>query len=201
MRRVLSAALVAFAVIGVRAQEIVDITLTHGTPAEAQTKDQLRRLLRSYDVSPWIFTRTVNIDERAIPHSHPVLTLHTRHLKDDDLLLSTFVHEELHWFLAQHQQEVDDAIVDLRAMFPSVPTAAPEGASGETSTYLHLLVCYLEDGADQRILGELRAHQITEFWSGDHYTWVYRTVRTSKHQISQVLAKHKLFPPPPGQKR
>ena len=29
--------------------------------------------------------------------SHPVLTLHTRHRRDDDLLLSTFLHEQLHW--------------------------------------------------------------------------------------------------------
>lgn len=63
------------------------------------TKVQLERLLDSYDLSPWLYTRSVAIDADAIPHSHPVLTLHTRHLDDDRLLLSTFVHEQLHWFL------------------------------------------------------------------------------------------------------
>lgn len=42
----------------------------------------------------------------AIPYSHPVLTLHTRHLKDDLALLSTFVHEEYHWYETAHPQEV-----------------------------------------------------------------------------------------------
>src|SRR5262249_41281436 len=65
---------------------------------EAQTKEQLLRLLKTYDVSRWIFTKSIVIDERAIPHSHPVLTLHARHLQDDELLLSTFVHEQFHWF-------------------------------------------------------------------------------------------------------
>jgi hypothetical protein len=40
----------------------------------------LERLLKQYDLSKWIFTRKVIIDQGEIPHSHPVLTLHTRHL-------------------------------------------------------------------------------------------------------------------------
>jgi hypothetical protein len=71
------------------AHAAIDITLKQGTTGEAQTRDQLRRLLTTYDVSPWIYTRSIVIDERAIPFSHPVLTLHTRHQQDDDLLLST----------------------------------------------------------------------------------------------------------------
>ena len=76
------------------AQDKIEIALKSGTPREVQTKEQLQRLLKTYDLSKWIFTRSILIDEKAIPHSHPVLTLHTRHLKDDDLLLSTFVHEQ-----------------------------------------------------------------------------------------------------------
>jgi hypothetical protein len=96
------------------------------------------------------------IDERAIPHSHPVLTLHTRHLQDDELFLSTFVHEQFHWFLVQNEKDRDDAIKELRALFPTVPSRGPEGAQDENSTYLHLLDCYLEYRAVQQLLGELR---------------------------------------------
>src|ERR1700746_2589308 len=65
----------------------VEIELRHNTPNEQATADQLRRLLTKFDVSPWLFTGRVLIDEQAIPHSHPVLTLHTRHLAQDSELL------------------------------------------------------------------------------------------------------------------
>jgi hypothetical protein len=97
------------------------VTLAHGTEAEAQTRDQLQRLLKTYDLSSWTWTRKVLIDQDAIPHSHPVLTLHARHLKDDLALLSTFVHEEYHWYETAHPQETAAAIAELKLrirMFP-----------------------------------------------------------------------------------
>ena len=94
-------------------QPKLDIALKSGSQAEVQTKDQLQRLLKTFELSRFLFTTSVLIDQTAIPHSHPILTLNTRHLKDDDLLLSTFVHEELHWFLVQHNNETNEAIKDL----------------------------------------------------------------------------------------
>jgi len=108
-----------------------------------QTRGRLRRLLSTYDVSSWIYTKTVVVDERAVPFSHPVLTLHPRHAKDDELLLSTFLHEQLHWFFAERQEATEQAIADLRKRFPAAPFGGRAGARDETSTYLHLLVCYL----------------------------------------------------------
>jgi len=107
------------------AQGGVDIALKHGSAREAQTKEQLQRLLKTYDVSRWIYTRSIVVDEQATPHSHPVLTLHVRHLKDDELLLSTFVHEQLHWFLVNEGKATDEAISDLQALFPTVPGKPP----------------------------------------------------------------------------
>src|SRR5262245_62019290 len=132
-------------------QAALQITLKRGTPAEASTREQLERLLATYDLSPWIYTKSVVIDERAIPFSHPVLTLHTRHAKDDDLLLSTFVHEQFHWFLTERYEATELAIADLRKVFPTVPAGGTAGAQDEHSTYLHLLVCFLEQQADVRI--------------------------------------------------
>src|SRR5262245_48557391 len=136
------------------AQPKVDITLKSGSQAEIQTRDQLQRLIKTYDLSRFFFTTSVLIDPTAIPHSHPVLTLHTRHVKDDELLLSTFVHEELHWFLSQNDKATTEAIKELRVLFPKVPVGSPEGAGDEESTYLHLLVNYLEYRADRQLLGE-----------------------------------------------
>lgn len=176
-------------------QAAIDIALESGSRREAQTRDQLQRLLKTYDVSPWIYTKSIRIDERAIPHSHPVLTLHTRHLKDDELLLSTFVHEQFHWFLVERDQATRAAIADLRKLFPTVPKGPEAGGSrDEDSTYLHLLVCYLEQRALVRTLGELEARQVMEFWATDHYTWVYRTVLDRSRDIGVVMRAHKLLP-------
>ena len=170
------------------------ITLKHDTPDEAGTRDQLRRLLTTYDVSPWIYTTSIVIDERAIPSSHPVLTLHTRHAKDDELLLSSFVHEQFHWFLADRREPTELAIADLRKLFPTVPAGGTAGARDEYSTYLHLLVCYLEQQADLRVLGELKTKQVMDFWATDHYTWIYQTVIGRSREIGQIMRERKLVP-------
>ena len=175
-------------------QTNLEITLKHGTPDEARTRDQLRRLLATYDVSPWIYTKSIVLDEQAIPFSNPVLTLHTRHAKDDELLLSTFVHEQFHWFLAERREATEQAIADLRKLFPTVPAGGTAGARDEYSTYLHLLVCYLEQQADLRVLGELRTKQVMEFWATDHYTWVYQTVISRSRELGQIMRDRKLIP-------
>ena len=193
-RRVLGFVVALAVAQGVFAQANLDITLKHGTPDEARTRDQLRRLVATYDVSPWIYTTSIVIDERAIPFSHPVLTLHARHAKDDDLLLSTFVHEQFHWFLVEHREPTELAIADLRKLFPTVPAGGSAGARDEDSTYLHLLVCYLEQQADIRLLGELKTKQVMDFWATDHYTWVYQTVIARSREIGQIMRERKLMP-------
>jgi hypothetical protein len=200
MKRVLFAgAAVLFITIAAFAQTSgrVEIQLKNNDAREQQTKLQLERLLATYDVSKWMFTRTILIESgrNVIPHSHPVLTLSTRHLKDDELLLSTFVHEQLHWFLVQRDRDTESALKEVRAMFPKVPGAGPEGARDEQSTYLHLLVCALEHMAIRELLGELKTKQVMEFWSGDHYTWIYKTVMERRRDIAQILFKYKLTPP------
>jgi hypothetical protein len=170
----------------------IKITLKNNAAEEAQTRTQLQRLLSQYDLSRYIFTREIVIDRRAIPHSHPVLTLSARHLKDDELLLATFLHEQFHWFLTQREEQTEKAKQELKTIFPRVPAGFPEGARDENSTYLHLLVNTLEHAAIRELLGELKARQVMEFWATDHYTWIYRQVLTEGRKIREVLVKHKL---------
>lgn len=174
----------------------VEIRLKNNVAREQQTKLQLERLLANYDLSRWMFTRTILIESDVIPHSHPVLTLSTRHLKDDELLLSTFVHEQLHWFLVQRDKDTESALKEVRAMFPKVPVGGAEGGARDMqSTYLHLLVCSLEYMAVRELLGELRTKQVMEFWSGDHYNWIYKTVLERNRDIAKILFKYNLTPP------
>lgn len=56
---------------------VPEITLVNGTPREQQTKDQLLQLLEQYSLDKWLYTEQVQIKERTIPHSHPILTLNT----------------------------------------------------------------------------------------------------------------------------
>ena len=172
--------------------KVVSIDLKHNSLPEQQTKEQLERLLRTYDLHRYTFTNNVMIDERSIPHSHPVLTLHTRHLKSDDQLLSTLVHEQIHWFLDQHRAQTQAAEADLRRIYPKVPVGYPDGSDDEEGTYLHLITCFLEMHADRELIGPDRTVAVMNFWAGDHYRWVYRTVMQDEAKIRHIVQQEKL---------
>jgi hypothetical protein len=168
------------------------IALRHGSAGEKATEEQLVRLFERYDLTPWLYTKSVLIDEEAIPHSHPTLTLHTRHLRDDLLLLSTFIHEESHWYADVHQAAVDAAVVELRALAPGLPVGFPDGAATETSSYEHLIVIALEERGLVKLVGELAAHQVMEFWATDHYRTIYRVVVEKRADIRRIMRAHGL---------
>src|SRR5215831_12607071 len=79
----------------------VTIELAHGTDRERQTKTLLEQVLASYELKRYTFTRNVVIEERAINHAFPVLTLNARFANSADELLSSYVHEQLHWHLRE----------------------------------------------------------------------------------------------------
>ncbi|NMO20659.1 hypothetical protein HPC49_12335 [Pyxidicoccus fallax] len=172
----------------------IDIALVHDSVPEQQTREQLRRLLEQFDVSPWLYTRTIQIDERAIPHSHPVLTLHTRHLAQDMQLLSTFVHEEMHWFLDERAEATQRAMAELRELYPTLPVGFPDGARDLESSYLHVLVNALEYAAMQRVAGRDTATRVLDFWVNDHYRALYRIVLKDEARIRELLVRHGLVP-------
>lgn len=178
----------------VMAQSQLNLHAVHDAPKEKQTGEQLLRLMGQYDLSKWIVTRDIDIDEDAIPHSNPVLTLHTRHLKDDALLLSTFVHEQMHRYLAEHPEDFARAVAELRKLYPKTPVGYPQGSDTEAVNYEHFLVIDLEWQADRELFGELVARQVMEFWSHDHYTWIYQTVLDHRRQFDDVVRKHHLSP-------
>ena len=175
--------------------ETIEIRLQSGTLLEQRGRDQLRRLLRTYDLHKWLFTRNVLIQSGVIPHSHPVLPLNTRYLDDDTAQLATFVHEQIHWFLTDQvgHARTNAAVSELRGLYPQAPTAPPEGARDAWSTYLHLIVCTLELQALTELLGEPSARQQVARWT--HYTWVYRTVLTDTEKIADLVRRHGIIVP------
>jgi hypothetical protein len=171
------------------------ISLRHDSITEHEPRARLERLLAQYDLGPWLFTREVVIDDDAIPHSHPVLTLHTRHLRDDLLLLSTFIHEQGHWYVDAHRAQVEAATADFRAMWPSLPVGFPEGAETIESSYEHLVVIALEHHGLVALAGELVAQQAIAFWATDHYRALYRLFWENRSEIWRVMRAHGLEPP------
>jgi hypothetical protein len=170
----------------------ISIQLARDTPAEQQAKVPLERLLKRYDTAKYTFTQSVIIQERAIPHSHPVLTLNTRHLGQDDETLSTYLHEPIHWFLDERQQQTRAAEDELTKLYPNPPVGGDDGAQDLESDYLHLIVCELEREADLQPLGPERTESVMRFWANDHYKWIYRTVSADYQKIQTVIRKHNL---------
>src|SRR5262249_16478889 len=126
--------------------------------------------------------------------SDPVLTLSAGYLRDDELLLATYVHEQLHWYFVARGKDTRAAVQELQRVFPDAQTQPPGGSSGPYSTYQHMLVCPFEYKAAQELLGELKARQVMEFWANHHYTWVYRMVLDRGRDIENVAAKFNLKP-------
>jgi len=168
------------------------VSLAHDRDDERATREQLLRVLDAHDASRFVFTHTVVIDDEAIPHSHPVLTLHARHLDDDDLLLSTFVHEQAHWWLEAHPAQTEVAVAELRAAFHTLPVGFPDGAQSERSSYEHLIVDHLEHVALRCLVGETRAAHAFAFWETDHYRALYAIERAHEAEIDAIVSRHGL---------
>lgn len=171
----------------------VEIRLASDSPLEQRGREQLERLLRTYDLSRWLFTRVVHIQSRVIPHSHPVLTLNTQYIDNDVAQVATLIHEQLHWFLVRDQRALGGAIADLEQLYPTVPVDVPEGARGRASTYLHLLDCMLEFEGVREVFSEATARQTLGAFP--FYTWVYQQVLERPEPIRQILRRHGLYAP------
>lgn len=168
------------------------IRLATGSQRERLTADQLRRVLDAYDVTKWVRTREVLIEEGAIPFSHPVLRLNTRHVDSDDQLLSTFLHEQIHWILAAQRKPVAAMMNELKRRYRSLPVGHPAGAHDRESSYLHLIVNYLELAALEETIGEARAGAVFESWLTDHYTELYGIVLNDRDTIAAMVSLHQI---------
>lgn len=168
----------------------VTITLANDLPAEAETREQLRDMLARYDLRTWQCTDHVRIEEGAIPHSHPVLTLNTRE-PSDELLLATYLHEQIHWFtLVEANREAGRcADREWRRMYPDVPVALPEGCGSEFSNYLHFTVCFFEYAGLIALLGEAAARDVMEHRAARFYRYVYRAVLRDFPEMHAVMVR------------
>ena len=171
----------------------VKIELAKTTPREQLAKQTLEQVLASYDLKRYTFTRKVVIEQGAINHAFPTLTLNAGFAESPDQLLSTFVHEQLHWHLRNRDAQQRAAVGELRSLYPRVPVGLPAAADTEYSTYGHLVDCYLEIVADRELLGPERTDAVIR--GKPWYTWIYKTVLTDEKLIAGVVDRHQLRVP------
>jgi hypothetical protein len=133
--RILIFALTLSLAIPAFARDGISIRTAHHGPREEQAAEQLKKLIGIYDLSKYTFTREVVIDRGAMNHAFPELTLNARWADAPDDLLSSYIHEQLHWYLSDHDAQQKSAIDELRRMYPNAPVGLPEGAESAYSTY------------------------------------------------------------------
>ena len=162
----------------------VEISTKNNSDRENEIVKLLNELLIEYDLSKWLFTNKVIIEQRVIPHSHPVLTLNTSSNDKRDIL-TTFIHEQLHWYVEKYPEFEKKSIAAFKGRYKNVPYQNRAGARDEYSTYLHLIVCYLEYKSMASLIGETEAKQL--MWNMTHYTWVYNKIIEDTEFIGNVL--------------
>lgn len=159
---------------------------------EKSAKAAFEKLLTTYDLSRFHFTRVIRFEDGVIPHSHPTLTLNTNYIDEADKMLTTYIHEQLHWWLNEHPEAEKAVIGEFRSRYPVLPTDRRELARDEYSTYIHLIVCYFELIGLREVRGEAVAHEVFDWLKGHHYRWIYRTVLEDEVEIAAILARHGL---------
>lgn len=160
-------------------------------PKILEGRDQLARILQQYEVGPWILQHDVVVSDKGVPHSHPRLTLTTgsAYLKDDHRQLSVFIHEQIHWYLEDQDIKrcLGRALDRLRETYRDVPVGNGLGARSEGSTYLHLVVNWLELAGATELLGEAEARRVASTYG--HYRWIYAQVLADSDKIGKIIEK------------
>lgn len=174
----------------------VVIDLEHAEREAQRVADLLAALRKRHDLARYEYTRLVRVCPAGATHSHPVLTLGTRFAETEDLLLSTYLHEQMHWYLWRLGGPDHDPIApffdELVRRYPKAPTLLPEGARNYEQTYLHLVVCWLEVAAATELIGRERAAAVAVSPWG--YRWIYRTVLQDWDALGALLAANDLLP-------
>ena len=167
------------------------ITTKHGSPLEERKKQQIERLASEYNLKKWTITRRIVIEQGVRPHSSPELTLNGRFLDNDDLTLSTYIHEQAHWLLMErHHGQMRDLYRDLKLWLPGLPTDYPRGDGNEEGTYIHLAVITLEWQGMEELVGPERARQAMDLLKTDHYFAIYAAVLEHRAAIENIMGRY-----------
>ena len=178
---------------------IGDLEITFDLEAVRQAAERVRDMLaglrRRFDLAPLEYSRRVRIAPLEIPHSHPVITLNT-FVSDELGVLSTYLHEQMLWYVTWYGQACPApwrALMQaLRERYRAVPADPPEAAPDEFSTYVHLMINWLEIDATARFIARDKIVGLAR--ARPFYRWIYRTVIADWDDLAGLYAAHKLLP-------
>jgi hypothetical protein len=116
-----------------------------------------------------------------------------RVLDDDDRLLATFVHEQLHWGVRALDERL---ITQLAHRYPDLPIRSPHGCRSVFSNYLHLVICSIGYGALIELVRPARARAALQ--RTDHYLRIYKIVMSEHDELMTFVADHVELRKPPS---
>ncbi len=174
----------------------IDVDLDHARREADRVRDMLHALRRRHDLSRFEYTRVIRVVPGGDTFSHPILTLGNRFADNEDLLLSTYLHEQMHWYLwylgTPEKDPVAPFFDELVRRYPEAPTELPDGARNYESTYLHLVINWLEVAATAEFIGRHRAVAVADVQRT--YRWIYRTVIRDWDALQELYERHGLVP-------
>jgi hypothetical protein len=179
----------------------IDVDLEHARREGERVSGLLAALRRRHDLSRFEYTTIVRVVPGGDTFAHPVLTLGNRFAGSEDMLLSTYLHEQMHWYLWRLGGETHDPVApffdELVRRYPQAPIAPPDGALSYESTYLHLVVNWLEIAAAAEYIGQARARAVAQ--ASRSYRWIYHTVLRDWDLLGELYERHDLVPMRPAQ--
>lgn len=172
----------------------LDIEERHPNTATAETRMEILHLARKYDVSSFLYTKKIIIDPTLDKTKwRPNIVLNTRYKDHPHRLMAQLLHEELHWWMRDHKQNVQVAIPELKSTFRGVPKI--KGSKDPDSTYRHLLICWMEFRALSKYFGEEEAALVLKhFVQEKRFPWIYGRVLNDHRKIEKIVRKYEFIP-------
>jgi len=169
----------------------LNITTKNWSAGEQKRKAQIQRLADQHDLTKYTITRDIVIDQTAINHSSPVLTLNLRFLDNDDRALSIYIHEQAHWLLmTRYHTQTRDMFAELARLYPNIRINPPYGDGNTRTSYMHLPVIMLEWQALEELIGAKRARAVLEYKLQDNYKDLFTTVLDHRPQMEEFLKRY-----------
>jgi hypothetical protein len=148
-----------------------------------------------FDLARFEYCKQVRIAPTEIPYSHPSITLNTW-VRDDLGLLSMYLHEQMHWYVTWYSHvrapQWRKLFERLRERYPSVPAVEAGGGHDEFSTYLHLLVNWLEIEAVSQFIDRDRV--LSHVRALGFYRWIYQAVTDDWEALGALYREQGLLP-------
>jgi hypothetical protein len=159
----------------------------------------LAALRRRHDLARYEYTNVVRIVPGGETFARPVLQLGNRFASSEDLLLSTYLHEQMHWYLwylgTPERDMVAPFMDELVRRYPDAPIDVADGsARGYDATYEHLVVNWLEIAAASEFIGRDRALAVARAQRLRSYGWLYDTVVRDWDKLGELYERHDIVP-------